>query len=146
MGKPTEHENNIKLKTINWAISKQLEKSTPINNECTEKKVLSRANKIVSRLGFKNISRSTLLQSKNPEWITVNKRIVKHKELYKKVKKAADKGLKNRIAELEELCRNQNTKLAEYLTKNQKLEKEKDVHEQAISDLVDQIRDLGGEA
>lgn len=142
MGKPTEDENNTKLKIVNWVIDRQLKRSNPAKNECTEKIVLERANKIVNRLGFKNISRSTLLQSKTPEWIATNKRIQDQRENYGKIKKVADRELKERIKELEELCNSQNTKLMEYLTRIEKLEMEKIEHEELIGDLIDQARAL----
>lgn len=138
MGKPTADESILKLKVVNWTITKQQKKSTPTKNECTEKKVLERANKIINRLHFKSISRSTLLQSRNTEWKAANKRIQDHRDLYGTVKKVADKKLTKRVKELEELCKEQNTKLSSYLMKIEKLQEQIIAYENTIDDMVDE--------
>ena len=146
MGKPTKNEGEIKLTTVKEVINILIKESTPLSNKCTYTGVRNKANKLISKHNFKSISRSTIEQPKTPEWQEIYDLITEQIQSHSKVKKVADKGTKKRIKELEELCENQNTKLMEYLTKIEKLEKTKIELEERNSELVDQIRDPGEEA
>jgi len=142
MGKPTKDEGETKLAAAREAISTLTKESTPLKNKCTYTEVRNKTNKLIANHDFKPISRSTIEQPKTPEWQEIYNLITEQIKSHGKIKKAADKGTKERIKELEELCSNQNTKLIEYLMTNEKLEMENLEKEQAISDLVDQLRDF----
>lgn len=140
MGKPTKDEGETKLAAAKEAIDMLKKESTPLKNMCTYTRVRNKSNKLIAKHDLKPISRSTIEQPKTPEWQKIYSLITEQIRSHGKVKKAADKGFKERIKELEELCNNQNTKLMEYLMTIEKLKMENSEKEQTISDLVDQLR------